>query len=96
MRGWRSKLKMTIAVAAAAFLLLPLFWAPGHTCVTQTAGRAPCLGCLWGVLTTFVVPLALTVALVGEAWFRAAWLPARAQFLALPVATGRSPPSLLL
>ena len=79
-------------VAAAALFLLPVFWIPNHTCTTHTAGRAHCLGCVWGVLATFVLPLAGTAALLREERRGAAWRPARVQFLPSPPAVGRAPP----
>ena len=93
MRRLGISLKMLTAVAAAGLLLLPVLWIPSHTCMTRTVVGAPCLGCLWGILTTFVVSLALTAALLGEGRFRAVLEPAPARFLARPLAFGRGPPS---
>ena len=84
---------MTTALAAVVLLLLPVFWVPNHTCKSQPAGRAFCLGCRLVVLTTFVLALALPAALFGTAHFRAPLQPAGILFRSLPPAFGRSPPS---
>ena len=84
--------RTAIVVAAAALFLLPVFWIPNHTCTNQAAGRAHCLGCVWGVLATFVLPLALTAALLREQRLEAALRPALAHFLTSPPAVGRAPP----
>ncbi len=92
MRRLGMNLKVATAMAALLLLLLPVLWAPQHTCGTRPIARQLCLGCLWVVLTTFLLPLAGTAMIWQAGRFPLMWQPARAAFRPRPPAVGRAPP----
>lgn len=86
---FRSKV---IVAVAALLLLLPVFWAPRHTCMVRMA-QSPCMGCLWAVVNIALISVLLAVGMPGKGILAFENGFVREASLARPHPIGRAPPT---